>query len=170
MQTLGAFMRTLGAFMRTLGAFMRTLGALMQALRRFLEIHESFEPILVAECEDHAAEVLNGCRLRLLEEAFSPLRVAFDEHRGALEGHRVAFREHRGRQDEHRARVLPVGAPSVAHFASDVAVTRPVDAVLAEIDPIDVPLRSIRRPARSNPAAFEKAYRPAGIHTHQLEA
>ncbi len=73
----------------------------MQKLRRFMGIHERFEPILVAECEDHAAGDVNNWRLRLLDEPFSPLRVVFDEHRGGL---------------------LPVDAPSVRHFTPDVAI------------------------------------------------
>ncbi len=74
--------------MQKLGAFMQKLGPFMQKLRRFMETEGSFEPTLVAECEEHAAEDLNRCRLRLLQQALSPLR-------GALVGHRVAFDEHR---------------------------------------------------------------------------
>ncbi len=53
-----------------------------------MEIHESFEPIVVAECEDDAAGDVNNGGLRLLDEAFSPLRGDLEGHRGALEGHR----------------------------------------------------------------------------------
>ncbi len=65
-----------------------TLDAFMQKLRPFMELHESFGPILVAGCEDDAAEVPNNGRLRRLERGLPPLRAVFDEHRGALEGRR----------------------------------------------------------------------------------
>ncbi len=114
---------------------MQTLGAFEQKPRRFLQLHERFEPILVAEREDHAAEDLNNCAQQLLQHGLEHLRAVFDEHRVAFQEHRGASNEHRVAFHEHGGGVVPVDAPSVAYFAREVVITLPPDAILAAVDP-----------------------------------